>query len=108
LQLPPPDMAMGPPDLVPDPVPIQMFYDVMVRTYTQPQAELIVKRLYRALLGRDAEPGGLAGWWPQVAAGNLPRVVSSIITSPEFEGRRPSLTATGLAETLYVKILDRP
>jgi hypothetical protein len=99
---------LPPPPPPPEPVPAQgSAADVMVRTYTAAQATTIVHRLYQAILGRMADPSGLSAYQPLVAGGRLPRVTSALVTSAEFEGRRPSLNVPRLSSDLYQAILGR-
>jgi hypothetical protein len=101
----PPPPPPPPPD---DAVPQQKAAaDVPVQTFAQAEAQVAVGRLYRALLGRDADDSGLGAYTPLVAAGHLPRVATALATSGEFDARRGALTATGLANDLYQALLDR-
>jgi hypothetical protein len=70
-------------------------------------ARAIVERLYRGLLGREADPAGLAAFTSQVAAGFLRGAVNGIVGSPEFAERRASLTLGSVGTALYRAILDR-
>jgi len=79
-----------------------------VRAFSSADATLAVERLYRGVLGRPADPGGLAGYAALVQAGRLPVVVSALVTSPEFDGRRPTLTSGTWADALYLELLGRP
>jgi hypothetical protein len=102
--------AGGPPPTVPpgsDAVPAQSAYAGKSATHSAEGAQGIVLRLYPALLGREADPSGLASYVPMVEAGQLAQVVSAFVTSPEFDARRGSLSAAGFAADLYQKLLDR-
>ncbi len=107
---PGPDPGPGPsPGPAPngDPVPPQDAFSPKVQTFSAAQAEVIVARLYRALLGREADPGGMGAYRPAVMNGSLAGVVSALVTSSEFEARRPSLTTQSFAQDLYHQLLDR-
>ncbi len=79
-----------------------------VRTFDLDQAGRIVERLYRAVFAREVDPSGRGAYTPLVQQGSLPKVVTALVTSGEFEQRRPSLVATFWAEDFYGAILDRP
>lgn len=76
-------------------------------TFTDAQAQVVVERLYRAILGRDVDSSGEAAYVPLVQQGRLARVVNALATSGEFEARRPGLDASGWADALYQELLDR-
>jgi hypothetical protein len=62
---------------------------------------LWVEQAYRDLLGREADPGGLAGWTGLVDQGHSRReVVSGIEATPEYRSR--------LVQSLYNTLLHRP
>lgn len=67
----------------------------------------IVGRLYRGLLGREADAEGMVGWVNAVASGNLRGVINGLINSQEFAQRSASLTLGGVSTELYRAILDR-
>jgi hypothetical protein len=90
-----------------DPVPAQHAATGAARTWDDAHAQAIVARCYRALLGRDADASGLGAYTPLVASGRLRDFTSALAMSGEFDARRPSLTAAGLASELYRALLDR-
>lgn len=96
-----------PPPAVGDPVPSQLAWSGPAKAFSASSAEVVVQRLYRALLGREADDAGLAGYAPLVASGELDVVVSALVTSAEFDARRATLSAQALAEELYWELLDR-
>src|SRR5690348_4490892 len=60
-----------------------------------------VATLYQTLLGRTAEPGGLAYWSNQLAQGSTwQQVAGGIVTSAEYRGRQ--------VEDLYETVLGHP
>ncbi len=66
----------------------------------------VVGRFYTEILGRSAEPAGLATWVDEVVAtGDLEKVAVAFITSAEFEAR--PLTAQGYVTILYRAFLGR-
>ena len=103
---PPPD---DPPADTPagDPVPPQSAWIGPPIPFGAAQAEVVVARLYRAVLGREVDPSGLGAYAPLVAAGELDVVVSALYGSGEFEARRGSLSVQSLAGELYGELLDR-
>lgn len=66
-----------------------------------------VQRLYRAVLGRDADPSGLAAYTPLAEQGEIATVIDALYGSPEFDARRSSLTLASLSNALYVELLGR-
>ncbi len=96
-----------PPPGAGDSVPPQAAFAGKSATRGPEAAEQIVKRLYPALLGREVDPSGLGAFAPMVEKGQLAAVVSALVGSGEFEARRGSLTASGLAAGLYLELLDR-
>lgn len=50
-------------------------------------AEVLVERLYRSLLGRDADPGGFRAAMEALEGGDLVHLAWSMVTSREFRGR---------------------
>ena len=101
-----PDGGGGPPP--PTGVPAQSaLADTVVRSFDPADAQLAVDRLYRAILGRAADPSGAATYAPMIASGHLPAVVSALVTSGEFDARRAALTATSWTDAIYVELLGR-
>jgi hypothetical protein len=63
--------------------------------------QAVVASLYQDILGRNADPSGLAGWSGQLTAGvPVAQVVSGIVASPEYQ--------TKVLNDLYLKYLGRP
>lgn len=70
-------------------------------------ANALVNRLYRALLGRDADLGGLTGYARLAQQGQLAQVVDALVASDEFKQRSQAVTAGELSGALYRELLDR-
>lgn len=68
-------------------------------------ADRVVKDLYRSLLLREPDEGGLAGYTDLLKQGQLARVVGGIIRSPEFAEKQH--TPEELSKTLYNVFLKR-
>ena len=66
-------------------------------------SKFFVMQLYRDILYREAEPGGLAFWQNQMDTGalNRPQVASAFLASPEF------IAGTGGVARLYFGALQR-
>jgi hypothetical protein len=66
-------------------------------------SKFFVMQLYRDILYREAEPGGLAFWQNQIDSGTLtrPQVASAFLASPEF------IAGTGGVARLYFGALQR-
>lgn len=75
--------------------------------YSREEAELLATWLYRAVLGREPEPGGLQGATAQIQQGRLGEYVHSLVGSPEFQRRRSDMSAPELLESFYRGLLDR-
>lgn len=75
--------------------------------YTHEQAELVVTRLYRGVLGRDPEPEGLQSQTAEVLRGRLEGVVRGMYQSREFLNERSRLSAMEQLEDLYRELLGR-
>lgn len=102
---PPPN---NPPPAAQGSVPVQLAVaDSPVKIFARAQAELVVQRLYRAILGRDVDPSGLGTYAPLVEQGRLGRVINALVLSSEFEARRGSLTPDQWSVLLYQALLDR-
>jgi hypothetical protein len=80
---------------------------VASRGYDREQAEVIARRLYRAILGRDAEPAGLYGAATEIERGRLETQVAGMFESAEFADKRSSLSTEELLESFYRGLLDR-
>ena len=66
------------------------------------EAEVLASWLYRGLLGREAEPAGLASTADAIRRGGVERQVDQILASPEFSQSRQGLSAIQLLERLLV------
>lgn len=75
--------------------------------YSRAQAELIATRLYRAILGRGPEPGGLASTSAEILRGRLEEAVSGMYRSSEFATRRSRQAPMEQLEDLYRELLGR-
>lgn len=75
--------------------------------YSRAQAELVAASLYRALLGREADPPGLAGAISEIQRGRLATQVEAMARSDEFRRERAGLPAARLLEDLYQGLLGR-
>jgi hypothetical protein len=75
--------------------------------YTDDQAELVAHRLYRAILGRDADPGGLSSATAEIARGRLSSQVESMLRSGEFRAQRATIPANALLDSFYQGLLGR-
>jgi hypothetical protein len=63
--------------------------------------QAVVASLYQDLLGRNADPAGLAGWSSQLAAGvPVSQVINGILSSTEYQ--------TKVLNDLFLKYLGRP
>ncbi|HEY5471800.1 MAG TPA: DUF4214 domain-containing protein [Candidatus Limnocylindrales bacterium] len=77
------------------------------RTYTRAEAEVVAARLYRAVLGREGDPGGLRSAAAQIERGNLDSQVDSMLQSREFRRRRTEPEARQLLDQFYQGLLGR-
>lgn len=75
--------------------------------YTRAQAQAVAGRLYRAILGREADPAGLAGAVSELERGNLRGQITNMLRSPEFEQKAQERNATQLLEQFYQGLLGR-
>jgi hypothetical protein len=76
-------------------------------TFTRADAELIAKRLYKAILGREADATGLTVAVAEIQRGRLGGQVQGMLDSNEFQdnhGRKPSAV---LLQQFYRGILNR-
>jgi hypothetical protein len=71
----------------------------------------LVTALYRAVLGRDPEPGGLSGWTGVFRQARLSLATEGFIPSAEFQGILPDRTnrqaVTAVLTRFYTEILGR-
>jgi len=77
------------------------------RSYSHEEAERAATRLYRGLLGRDPDAGGLRDATVQIQAGRLDQQVSSMVSSAEFRARIAETSAAEMLERIYLGLLDR-
>ena len=77
------------------------------RTYTRGEAEVVAARLYRAVLKREADPGGLRAAAEQIEQGNLDAQVDSMLRSREFRRQRDEPGARQMLDQFYQGILGR-
>lgn len=75
--------------------------------FNRAQADWIAAALYRALLGREGDPPGLAGASAEIERGRLRNQVEAMVRSDEFRRERASLLAPRLLEDLYQGLLGR-
>jgi hypothetical protein len=75
--------------------------------YSRTEAEVLAGWLYRAILGRDVEAGGLRGATMEIQRGELRSQVEAMVRSPEFRQRRAGLPAEQLLEDAYEGLLGR-
>lgn len=75
--------------------------------FSREQAELVAISLYRAILGREADPPGLAGAIAEIQRGRLSTQVEAMAKSDEFRRQRAGLPAAQLLEDLYRGLLGR-
>ena len=71
------------------------------------EAEVLASWLYRGLLGREAEPAGLASTAQAIRRGGVERQVDQILASPEFARSREGMSAIQLLERMYQGLLGR-
>jgi Domain of unknown function (DUF4214) len=76
-------------------------------TYTRADADLIARRLYHAVLGRDADPTGLTVTIAEIQRGNLRSRVDTLLASTEFRTNQQSKSSAELLEQFYRGLLDR-
>ncbi len=67
-----------------------------------------VQQVYLALLGRPADPGGLAFWQGATGNGsNLAAMLGAMVPSPEYQQRYAGLTPDALVNSVYRSLFDR-
>jgi hypothetical protein len=76
-------------------------------TYTRSEAETIARRLYHAVLGRDADPSGLSVTIANIQRGDLTSVIGSLFASAEFRTTEQSKQPAELLDQFYRGLLDR-
>ncbi len=75
--------------------------------YSRLEAEFVAQRLYRALLGRDAEPSGLRDTAIEIQRGNLEGRTLDMLRSSEFRSQSVGRTPTALLEQIYDGVFGR-
>ena len=75
--------------------------------FSRAQAEAVAAALYRAILGREGDPPGLAGAAAEIQRGRLATQVDAMARSDEFRRERAGLPAARLLEDLYRGLLGR-
>lgn len=75
--------------------------------YSADQARYIAASLYRAILGREAEPRGLNGATAEIQRGRLENQVLAMFASAEFRRNRRTLSPAQLLSELYRGLLGR-
>jgi len=75
--------------------------------FSRAQAEVVAASLYRAILGREADPPGLSGAMAEIQRGRLSTQVEAMVKSDEFRRQRAILPAAQLLEDLYRGLLGR-
>lgn len=78
------------------------------KPFSRPDAEIIARRLYLALLNREPEPRGLDETAADLQRGNLRERVRHIVQSQEFRERTASLPVTHALEQMHRGLLNRP
>lgn len=76
-------------------------------TYSRADAEVISKRLYRAILGREADTEGLNVTINEVMRANLPAQAQSMFDSSEFKNTQSGKSSSDLLAQFYRGLLDR-
>jgi hypothetical protein len=74
---------------------------------TQTQSQQIAHRLYRALLGRDADPAGLNDTAYDVEHGRTRQRIDAIVASQEFRNHTNGWASDRLVTQIYQGLLDR-
>jgi len=76
-------------------------------SYNRADVEVIVGRLYRAVLGRDADPSGLNAMVDNIQRGNMEPAVQGLFDSSEFRGSRGAGQPDQVLDRLYRGLLNR-
>ena len=77
------------------------------RGYSRDEAELAARRLYRAILGREADSRGLAGATAEIQRGNIESQVAAMYSSNEYRVKRAGLSPAQRLEDLYQGLFGR-
>ena len=75
--------------------------------YDRREAEILANALYRAVLGREADAGGLRGAVDEIQRGNLDSQVDAMVRSQEFRQSITGLSPEQLLDRFYDGILLR-
>lgn len=75
--------------------------------YSRAEAEFVARRLYRALLGRDAESEGLRDTAIEIQRGNLDGRTLDMLRSSEYRSQDAGRTPTALLEQIYDGVFGR-
>ncbi len=73
----------------------------------QSNSHVITNRIYRALLGRDADPAGIDASVPEINRGRTRQRVDVIVASQEFRGKIQGWSTTQLLNQIYQGLLLR-
>ena len=76
--------------------------------FSRPDAEITARRLYRALLNREADPRGLDETAADLQRGRLREAVRRIIESQEFRQKTAALPIMQALEQMHLGLLNRP
>jgi hypothetical protein len=76
-------------------------------TYSAADAEDVTRRLYKGILGREADPDGLRANAAGVRRGSLESVVRGLLGSDEFLGGTGTKSARQILNTFYSGLLGR-
>lgn len=75
--------------------------------YARGEAELLARSLYRAILGRDSDAGGLAGAVAEIERGRLESQVQAMVRSDEFRQSIQGIGSEELVGRFYEGLLGR-
>lgn len=76
--------------------------------YSRAEADHIARALYRGILGREADAGGLSGAVNEIQRGNLENQIDAMLNSNEFRQSIASAGPSDILERFYRGLLDRP
>lgn len=76
--------------------------------YSREEADLVVRSLYPAILGREADAASLGAAIIEVQRGNLEAQVSAMLRSGEFQQSISGVVPGALLDRFYQGILGRP
>ena len=75
--------------------------------YSREDAEIVARRLYLAILNREADPGGLSGTIEALQRGQLQQRVTQMIQSIEFRTKVANKPAREIVSQFYQGLLGR-